>query len=54
MLAFQAGGHDLLVEGNAFEGAVRTVRVEDGCEMPHGEHNLGMAEVLTGAPGGVK
>jgi hypothetical protein len=53
-IAFQGGGHDLLLEGNVFDGAVRSVRVEDGCEMPHHEHNLGLAEVRSGEPDGVK
>ena len=53
-IAFQGGGHDLLLEGNIFDGAVRTVRVEEGCEPPHCEHNLGLAEVRSGEPGGVR
>jgi hypothetical protein len=53
-IAFQRGGHDLLLDGNVFEGGARTVRVDAGCEPPRGGNNLGLAEMRAGEPGGVK
>jgi hypothetical protein len=53
-IAFQRGGHDLLLDGNVFEGAARTVRVDEGCETPRMANNLGLADVRAGEPGGVR
>jgi nitrous oxidase accessory protein NosD len=41
-IEFGPNGHDLIVEGNVFEGAVRSVRVHPGCERVHVGANIGM------------
>ncbi|MHB0939682.1 MAG: right-handed parallel beta-helix repeat-containing protein [Armatimonadota bacterium] len=44
VIAFARGGHDLLVAGNVFDGATRTMRIDDGCESPQCQANIGMLQ----------
>lgn len=41
-IVFHGGGHDLLVQGNVFDGPSRGIRVEEGCEAPVVEGNIGL------------
>jgi hypothetical protein len=45
---FGPNGHDLVVEGNVFEGPARTVRVDPSCERVRMGHNPGMVEEAQG------
>ncbi|MCX5658931.1 MAG: right-handed parallel beta-helix repeat-containing protein [Planctomycetota bacterium] len=45
-IVFHAGGHDLLLESNVFEGPGRTIRVEPGCEPPAMRGNVGIERVV--------
>lgn len=42
-LDFACNGHDIVVEGNSFQGAVRSLRVAPGCERVHIGANAGLA-----------
>ncbi len=44
-LDFSSHGHDIFVEGNSFEGAVRSIQVAPECERVHIGENSGLAGV---------
>jgi hypothetical protein len=44
VIDFGPNGHDLLVEGNVFEGPVRSIRVDPRCERVHIGSNTGYKE----------
>ncbi len=43
-IVFQAGGHDLVLQGNTFAGSSRTIRVDAACEAPVVEGNSGLGK----------
>lgn len=45
-IAFHDGGHDLVLEGNVFQGLQRRVFVGERCEMPLINGNSGMGDLI--------